>query len=77
MGLFKPLKLIVEYQSNDYTKTLENEIQRLKAENVKLERQALDLSHKYGYESHVNNELIDILRDNKIYFRSSAILHKK
>jgi len=77
MGLFKPFKIMVEYQSNDYTKTLENDIERLKTLNKKLEREALDLSLKYGYESHVNNELIDILRDNKIYFRPSANLHKR
>lgn len=48
---------------------LETEIAMLRREVDRLYSQVKELESKYGYESRLNNELIDILRDHKIPFR--------
>jgi len=72
MKWLKPIKIALEYQSNDYTKMLEQEINVLKLENKMLKMEVNDAVNKYGYELHINSELCDILHDHGIWFRPSA-----
>lgn len=51
--------------------SLETEIAFLKREIDRLEHINHKLENKYGYESRLNNELIDILRENRIPFRAA------
>lgn len=55
----------------EYEISLETEIAFLKREINRLEHINHELENKYGYESRLNNELIDILRENKINFRAA------
>ena len=68
----KPIKLIVEYQNNDYTKELERELAELKNEFGKLRQEVRRIEGKYADEMHVNLELTDLLRQHGIRFRQSA-----
>ena len=68
------IKLYVEYQDNDYVKLLKTENERLKSEVELLKKRCDDISRKAIREFHVNNELVDLLRENGIEFRPSAIL---
>lgn len=48
---------------------LEAEIELLKREVEHLKNEFHMLENKYGYECSLNNELIDLLRENHINFR--------
>lgn len=74
--MFKPFRISVEYQSNDYTKSLEKELVELRRQVETLKREVDNNAQKAIYEMHVNNELLDILREHGIYHRPSADLNK-
>ena len=48
---------------------LEHEVEQLKYQVDKLNEEVKMLERMYGYESYLNNELIDLLRVNHINFR--------
>jgi predicted nuclease with TOPRIM domain len=73
----KPLRLVVEYQSNDYTKRLEAEKEALRAERDSLKDYIRDLEYRFACEMHVNMELTDKLRDNGIPFRPIQDLYRQ
>lgn len=73
---FPVIRLFVEHQDNDYVKRLQAENERLTSEVERLRRDVECVSRKAMYELHVNNELLDVLRENGINHRISADLKK-
>lgn len=61
--------LIIELIKHEREVQLEHEVEQLKYQVDKLTEEVKMLERKYGYESYLNNELIDLLRENHINFR--------
>ena len=61
--------VIVEHRQPEYVKHLQRKILTLTADVQRLKMDLLTVTNKYGYEVMLNDELIDLLRENQIPFR--------
>lgn len=69
-------KLFVELQESALVLSLREQLERAQAECLRLAKDNTVLEHRLVFEQHVNFELTDILRDNKIYFRPGLDISK-
>lgn len=67
--------VIVEHRSNAALDALRKHLRQVDSDYDALLRRFKQLEQKYGEEVMFNSELIDILRENKIPYRS-ALDHK-
>lgn len=73
----KLLTLRVEIVRSEKEKQQEELIQELKKKLQEKEQELVRLQVSYGYETTVNNELCDLLREHKIPFRPALEAAKR
>lgn len=77
MSVSNNKRIIVELVRHEREVELEQEITSLRIQIEILKQEVNELANKSGYESTLNNILIDILRENHIPFRPSLELAKR
>lgn len=72
-----PIPVRLEFVRGERERELEKEIEDLR-DLLKKQKEAFDrLERNYGYETVVNAELIDLLRENRIPFRPALEAAKR
>lgn len=65
-----PLHIIVEHHQPEFVKILQADLLSANLEIDKLKSELRSLEHKFGWEVTLNGELIDLLNQHNIPYRS-------
>lgn len=66
------ITLNVFLQNSDYVRQLEHELSEVRAQLERMNERYINLQSSYANVSHVNLELVDMLKVHGIKFRKSA-----